>query len=293
MRKRPIDEVKARISKTFGAWIRTTSLQEMRADFEAMLAYEPPCHQQPVVAGGIPAAWVGTVSDGPVIMYFHGGGYQIGSIKSHLDLMGRISQATGFRVLGFDYRLAPEHRFPAAITDAITVYRWLLETGQSPKQIAFAGDSAGAGLAVATMLKARSEGLALPAAATLLSPWFDMEATGESFTSRAHLDPMTQRDKLLLMARTYLGREGDPRDPLASPIHGDLAGLVPMQIHVGDHETVLDDTRTFARLAQAAGTDVSVIIWAEMIHHFQIFPELEESARSLEMIAGFLKQHLL
>lgn len=292
MNDRPIDRVRERISRTFGAWTGDTTLGEMRAGFEAMLARTPEPAFAPVDANGVPAAWIGGSRTGPVILYFHGGGYQIGSIRSHLDLMDRLAAASGLRVLGFDYRLAPEHRFPAALDDALSVYRWLLDSGQDRNSIAFAGDSAGAGLAVGAMLAARERGLPGPAAAALLSPWFDMEARGGSFETRASLDPLTQRDKLLMMARTYLGRSGDPRNPHASPIHGDLAGLPPILIHVGDHETVLDDSREFARKAKAAGSEVDVVVWEEMIHHFQVFAELEETRRSIEQIASFMRQHL-
>ena len=289
---KPIEHVFERINATLGAWTRDTTLEEMRAGLEAMLAWTPEPAFEPFEANGIPAAWVGPSHQEPVLLYFHGGGYQAGSIRSHLGLMDAIATASEIRVLGFNYRLAPEHRFPAALEDAIAVYRWLLDTGQNPSTIAFAGDSAGAGLAVATIFAARDEALPLPAAAVLLSPWLDMEATGESFKTRAKLDPMTQRDKLLLMARTYLGRDGDPRNPLASPIHGDLSGLPPILIHVGDHETVLDDSRVFADKAEAAGSQVNVVIWDEMIHHFQLFQELVEAQRSIAQIAEFLKTHL-
>ncbi len=292
MHKNPIDHVFERISATLGAWTRETTLAEMRAGFESLLAWTPEPAFEPFDANGVPAAWIGPAPEGPVLLYFHGGGYQAGSIRSHLGLMDAIARAGGIRVLGFNYRLAPEHRFPAALEDAVKVYRWLLDTGLDPAAIAFGGDSAGAGLALATLFAARDAALPLPAAAVFLSPWLDMEAKGESFTTRAELDPLTQRDKLLLMARTYLGRGGDPRNPLASPIHGELGGLPPTLIHVGDHETVLDDSRAFAAKAQAAGSQVDVVIWDQMIHHFQLFQELEESRHSIGQIAEFLNGHL-
>jgi len=289
---RPIDLLRARVEEIIGSWTGETSLEEMRAGFETMLARGTNHQVRPVDANGIPAAWVGAPAEGPVVLFFHGGGYQAGSIRSHADLMDRIAGSSGFRVLGFDYRLAPEHRFPAALEDALAVYRWLLDSGVAPRSIAFAGDSAGAGLAMATLFAARDGQLPLPAAAVLLSPWLDMETTGESYETRAGVDPMTQRDKLRLMARTYLGRDGDPRNPLASPIHGDLSGLPPVLIHVGDHETVLDDSRAFARMAAASGSDVEVVVWDEMIHHFQAFPELAETRLSIEQIAAFLRRHV-
>lgn len=294
-----IAEITARIAALFGAWTAETPLSEMRADFDAFLASDRPAHSAPGTLGGVPAEWLAApgaaaLENGPVVLYFHGGGYQMGSIRSHRDLMIRLSEAAGCRVVGVDYRLAPEHKFPAAVEDAAAAYAALLEepTAPPPGRIALAGDSAGAGLAVAAMLEARAAGLPLPGAAVLLSPWLDMEATGATYDSRAAVDPMTQRDKIRMMARAYLGKAGDPRDPRASPIHADLAGLPPVLIHVGDHETVLDDSRRFAETARAAGCDVELAVWDRMIHHFQVFPELPETRRSLAGIADFLARRL-
>ncbi len=290
--QRALGIVKERIAQSFGSWTRDTTLVQMRAGFDDLLANTLAADIQRISIGAMDADWISAEATGnaPVILYFHGGGYQIGSILSHRELMIRLSQAGRCRVLGFNYRLAPEHRFPAAVEDGITAYRWLLDQGLSAADIAFAGDSAGAGLAVATMLKARDLAMPLPHCAVLLSPWLDMEAMGETYLSRAEVDPMTQRDKILLMARAYLGKTGDPRDPLASPIHGDLSGLPPMLIHVGDHETVLDDSRVFAGKAKRAGCQVGLIVWDDMIHHFQVFNELPQAQASIEAIGAFLKR---
>jgi len=290
MTTRPIDKVRDRIAATIGTWGRGTTLDEMRDGFASLVSggRRPVCHADD--AGGIPAAWFGQ-GDG-VVFYCHGGGYQMGSIASHGALMADIAAASGTRVLGFDYRLAPEHRFPAALEDAVAVYRWLLDRGTDPARIAFAGDSAGAGLAMATMLKARDTGLPLPAAAAFLSPWIDMEARAETYDSRAELDPLTQRFKVQMMVRTYMSRDGDPSVPLASPVNGDLAGLPPMLVHVGDHETVLGDTLLLRARAAAAGVKVETVIWDEMIHHFQVFPELPEARASIEQIGNWLKARI-
>lgn len=286
-----LQAAKDRIRTVFGGWTRETTLAEMRADFDALLASGRQADIEPVEIGEMAADRIlaAGASRARTILYFHGGGYQIGSRRSHRDLMIRLSEASGAAVVGFDYRLAPEHRFPSAVEDGVAAYRWLLDAGIAPGAIAFAGDSAGGGLAVATLLSARAAGLALPRAAVLLSPWLDMEATGETYRSRAAVDPLTQRDKILLMARTYLGRGGDPRDPLASPIHADLAGLPPMLVHVGDHETILDDSRLFAAQARAAGVAVTVSMFDDMIHHFQVFPELDATRRSIAEIGAFLR----
>jgi acetyl esterase/lipase len=283
---------KDRIRDVFGRWTRETTLAEMRDAFDAMLASNRTADIETVRIGEMPADRIaaGGADRTRVVLYFHGGGYQMGSRLSHRDLMIRLSEAAAAEVVGFDYRLAPEHRFPAAVEDGLAAYRWLLDSGRSPDAIAFAGDSAGGGLAVSTLLAARSGGMPMPGAAVLLSPWLDMEAAGGTYRSRAEVDPMTQRDKILLMARAYLGRTGDPRDPLASPIHADLAGLPPIMIHVGDHETILDDSRVFAERLRAADVPVALSVFDDMIHHFQVFPDLEASQRSLDEIGAFLQK---
>jgi len=289
----PLDRVKQRIENVFGSWTRDTTLQEMRDEFDAMLASDINPDVEHFKIGDIETEMVqwGKFEPDKIVLYFHGGGYQMGSTRSHRELMARLSAAGHRKVLGFNYRLAPESRFPAAVDDALEVYRWLLDTGVNAEKIAFAGDSAGAGLAIATMLNARENRLPMPGCAVLLSPWLDMEATGETYVSRARLDPMTQRDKILMMARAYLGKTGDPRNPLASPIHGDLNGLPPILVHVGDHETVLDDSRNFIVKAKEAGCDVELVVWDRMIHHFQIFYELPEARKSIEQIGDFLRRH--
>jgi acetyl esterase/lipase len=283
--------VRQRIAQTFGAWGKGTSLDRMRADFEGMLAEDGLAPGTSVDAGGVPGEWIGEGSRG-TILFLHGGGYQIGSVVSHRGLMTRLAAASSARVLGIDYRLAPENRYPAALEDAMEAYRWLRDQLGPAAKVAVAGDSAGGGLTVALLLKARDEGLPMPACAALMSPWLDMEASGESFESRAAVDPMTQRAKLLLMARAYLGRDGNPCSPYASPLRGDPRGLPPILIHVGDHETILDDSRVFAERAARAGVAVDLKIWDRMIHHFQVFPELAAARQSIAEIGAFLARHL-
>lgn len=290
MTRAPMDAVRDRIAATLAGWGPGVRLEEMRAGFAGLVSAgrEPP--RRAVDAAGVPAAWFGEGAG--VLLYCHGGGYQMGSLASHGPLMADLAAAGGVRALGFDYRLAPEHRYPAALEDALAVYRWLLNSGEDPARIAIGGDSAGAGLALATLLKARGAGLPLPAAAVFLSPWVDMTARSDSYQTRAALDPLTQRDKVLLMARAYLGRAGDPADPLASPVEGDLAGLPPMLIHVGANETVLGDSELLTGRARAAGVAVEMVVWDGMIHHFQVFPELPEARASIAAIGGFLKARI-
>lgn len=286
----PIDLVRARIAAVFGQWGRGTTLEEMRAGFAELVSHGRRPDMMPADAGGVPAGWFG--SGEGVILYCHGGGYQMGSLLSHGPLMADLAAASGARVLGFDYRLAPENRYPAALDDAVAVYRWLLDQGVDPSRLAIAGDSAGAGLALATMLKVRAEGLPLPAAAVFLSPWIDMELRGDSYENRAEVDPLTQKAKVAMMVRAYIGRDGDPSNPDVSPINGDLAGLPPILVHVGNNETVLGDTELLQARAAAVGTRVEAVVWDDMIHHFQVFPELAESRDSLAQIGAWLRSRI-
>lgn len=226
-----------------------------------------------------------------IVLYLHGGGYVIGSLVTHRGLVANVARATGGKVLAIDYRLAPEHPFPAAVEDAVTAYRWMLENDYDSSSIVIAGDSAGGGLAVATLLKLKQEGLPLPAAGVCLSPWVDMEAVGESMDSRASLDPMVQREGLLDMAGAYLAG-ANPQDPLAAPIFGDLGGLPPLLVQVGTAETLLDDARRLANRAISCGVDVEYQEWPDMIHVFQHFAAmLSDGLRAIERIGAFVRFH--
>ncbi|MDE0135506.1 MAG: alpha/beta hydrolase [Acidimicrobiaceae bacterium] len=205
-----------------------------------------------------------------IALYMHGGGYVAGSISSHRNLTGHLAKRLGCPVLSIDYRLAPEHPHPAPVEDSVAVYRWLLDRGSSADKIAIAGDSAGGGLAVSTLMKLRDLGLPLPAAAVSISPWVDMAGTGESMVTRADRDPMVTPDDLRRIAGLFLGADGDPADPYASPLEGDLSGLPPLLIHCGDDEVLLSDSERLAHKARASGVDVTLEVWPEMIHvwHF-------------------------
>lgn len=242
---------------------------------------------------GMRAEWlVPERADGErVLLYLHGGGYVIGSAASHRGLASRIALACGFRALAVDYRLAPEHPFPAAVEDAAGALRWLVSRGYAPGKTVIAGDSAGGGLAVAAMLLLRDRGEPLPAAALLLSPWTDLEVTGESCRSARRKDPMLSPRILRDYARLYLQGK-DPRDPLASPIHADLGGLPPMLIQVGTHEVLLDDSRRLAERARGAGVDVHLQVEEGMFHVWQYFtPFVPESREAVEKLAAFARRH--
>jgi acetyl esterase/lipase len=288
----PLDLVIERIRRVYRGWSRDTPVAQMRIDWDT--AFE--CCTVPVLcervsAGGVDGEWIagGNAHDDRAILYFHGGGFRLGSVSSHRELIARISEASRCRVLAINYRLAPEHRFPAPLEDVMVAYRWMLDRGLKPEHTAFAGDSAGGNLVLAAMLGLRERKLPLPAAGVLMSPWTDLAATGESYVSRADADPIHQRPMILALAKNYLGPEGDPYHPLASPLYGDLAGLPPLLIQVGDRETVLDDSIMFADMARAAGVDVELQVWDGMIHVFQMFGvELAEARRAIDSIARFL-----
>ncbi|VTU45569.1 Monoterpene epsilon-lactone hydrolase (plasmid) [Variovorax sp. SRS16] len=295
---RPIDAVIARVRAVYGRWGRGTTVQQMRADWDRLFAAPPDldARVEPVDANGVPAEWIsppGEATDGAVL-YFHGGGFQVGSLASHRELMACIAAASGCRVLGVGYRLAPEHRYPAALDDARTAYAWLLSRQRKgAASIALAGDSAGAGLALSLMLSLRDAGAPLPAAALLMSPWTDLSASGASYETRADADPIHQRAMILAMARGYLGKDGDARVPYASPLFGQLSGLPPMLVQVGDRETVRSDATDFVDKACAAGVDARIEVWDDMIHVFQQFPhDLAEARQALQSAGAFLRARL-
>lgn len=233
---------------------------------------DPAITVEAVSAGGVPAEW--TVSPGAdvgrVVLYLHGGGYVFGSILSHRHLVAEIGRQAGVRTLALDYRLAPEHPFPAPIEDSLAAYRFLLDSGIPAARIALAGDSAGGGLVVAALVAIRDAGLPQPACGWVISPWVDMEALGGSFVSQAGLDPIVSRTAILEIAAMYLNG-ADPRSPLASPIYADLRGIAPLLIQVGAAETLLDDATQLAGRAGAVDVPVRLEVWPEMVHVWHVF----------------------
>jgi acetyl esterase/lipase len=215
-----------------------------------------------------------------VVMYLHGGGYCMGSLGSHRQLVSHLSTQARARVLNVDYRLAPEHPFPAAVEDAVAAYTWLLDQGVAADRIAISGDSAGGGLTLATLLALKEVGTPLPATAIPLSPWADLEGTGESTRTRAAVDLMIDPDSLKETADLY-ANGGDLHQPQLSPIYGDYSGMPPLLIQVGDAEVLLDDAVRVADRAKADGVDVTLEVWDEMPHVFQAFigllPEADQA----------------
>ena len=291
----PVDRAIARLRAVYRGWTRDTSLAQMRRDWDAAFGSDAvPVACERLAARGVDAEWMTPrdASGNRVILYFHGGGFRMGSVTSHRDLIARLADASRCAALAINYRLAPEHRFPAALDDALQAYGFLLDRGVRPDGIALAGDSAGGNLALAVMLALRDGGQPPPAAAVLMSPWTDLAATGASYQNRAEADPIHQRKMILALAKDYLGDAGDPRHPLASPLYAELAGLPPLLIQVGDRETVRDDSVMFAQKAEAAGVDVALEVFAGMIHVFQMFPEIPQARDAIASAADFLRKHL-
>ncbi|SCW31739.1 alpha/beta hydrolase fold domain-containing protein [Pseudomonas sp. NFACC05-1] len=290
-----VERVIARIQTVYGRWRRHTPIETLRRDWDDLFwADKLTCETQDASANGVPVRWIKTpgAAEQQVLIYLHGGGFKMGSLTSHHDLMVRLSVAAGCRILGVDYRLLPEHGFPEPLLDVLAVYDWLVAQGFEPDQLAIAGDSAGGGLAAAALLALRDKGRPLPAAAVLLSAWTDLSASGESYLTRAESDPIHQRPMIVALAAQYLGKDGDPFNPLASPLHGDLTGLPPLLLQVGDCETGLDDSTLFAAKARAAGVAVELQVWPQMFHVFQQFAaELAEAREAIACIGAFLRKH--
>jgi acetyl esterase/lipase len=238
-------------------------------------------------AAGLPAMWITpkqSVAD-RVLLCIHGGGFLGGSIYTHRKLFGHLAKATGARALVFDYRLAPAHNHPTQVDDATDVYRWLLDQGIRSDHVAFTGDSAGGGLTITTQLRARERGLPLPAATMPFSPWVDMEAADESYDTNRDRDPFFLREAVRQFAGMFLGPDGDPRDPLASPVHADLRGLGPIYIQAGGDETLVGDARQLAAHARANGVEVRIDVFPGMLHTFQMAagraPEADDAIRRM------------
>jgi epsilon-lactone hydrolase len=272
------------------------SMQEMRAEMEKMAFLQAAPESvalAPVQIGSLPAEWVvpDNARENVVILYLHGGGYCIGSIRTHRALAARIAEASKARALLIDYRLAPENPFPAAVTDAVTAYRWLIKEKKAAQKIIIAGDSAGGGLTLSALIDLRDNRDPLPAAAVCISPWTDLAMTGQSITTKAAVDPMVQREGLAEMAKAYL-EDADPRSPLASPLYGNFKDLPPLLIHVGTAEVLLDDSARLAEKAAADGVSVTYEAWEDMIHVWHAFADvLPEAVDAIDKIGKFVLLH--
>ncbi|XOV88813.1 MAG: alpha/beta hydrolase [Pseudomonadota bacterium] len=242
-----------------------------------------------VSAGGVPCEWLSTAASNAddVLIYLHGGGFVLGW-ETHRDIGWRLAEASGMRVLLVDYRLAPENPFPAALDDATTCYRWLLEQGIDPANIALGGDSAGGGLCLSTLVNLKNLGLPLPNSCVLLSPWVDLTLSGDTLEMNAAIDPMLSRTILARMADAYLGNR-DPRAPLASPLFADLRDLPPTLIQVGGNEVLLSDAQRIHEKLRSAGVNVQLEEWPKMPHVFQVFAaRIPEGKAAIAKLGSFL-----
>ena len=246
-----------------------------------------------VGVNGVPAEWISAPEsqEGRVVLYLHGGGYLFGSARTHRVMLAHLARAAKARVLALDYRLAPEIPFPAPVEDSVSAYRWLLSQGIAPEKMVIGGDSAGGGLTVAALVALRHVGEPMPAAGVCISPWADMEATGQSYTTNAEADPSVSKENILKIAEVYMDGK-NPKAPLASPIHADLTGLPPLLLQVGGIEVLLDDSIMLKSRAKEAGVPVEMEVWDDMPHVWHHFaPILPEARKAIARIGEFVLQH--
>jgi epsilon-lactone hydrolase len=240
--------------------------------------------------GGVPGEWITANGAGPerTIVYLHPGGYSVGSVKGHRHIAGAYSRASGARVLAIDYRLAPEHPHPAAVEDVVAAFDSLVQAGTPAESIAILGESAGGGLALASLLALRDRGTG-PACGVAVSPWTDLTLSGDSMDSKAGEDPVNSREMLSGLAAGYL-MGGDAKAPLASPLFADPTGLPPLLVMVGSAEVLLDDAVRFAEAAEKAGVDTELVVAQDMFHAWTDFEWfLPEANEAIERIAGFVR----
>jgi monoterpene epsilon-lactone hydrolase len=249
---------------------------------------------QPVSIDGLNAEWMfpPDAERDTAILYFHGGGLVVGSVKAHRSIVAKFVNGSGISALVFDYSLAPEHPFPEGLNDSLAAYNYLLARGIKPSNIIFAGDSGGGNLCLAALLGLKDKGIPLPAAAVLLSPWTDLKNTGESLTTNAELDTLCWKDAQEIFAEYYTGNN-DPCLPLISPLYGDLVGLPPLLIYAGSDELLRDDSTRFAAKAEDAGVDVTLRIGEGLFHCYPACsPLFPEAKKAMEEICTFIKIHI-
>jgi monoterpene epsilon-lactone hydrolase len=272
-------------------------VNEQRRLLRELLSAQPLPAEVTVTAadlGGVPTAeiTVDGVEPRHVVLYFHGGVYVMGDAALAAELASQVGRRAHAKAISVDYRLAPEHPYPAAVDDALTAYKALLDNGISPSDIAFAGESAGGGLAIATLLNARDHGLPLPAAALAMSPYADLTLAGTTMDAKREVDPLLSRDALQARVPDYTAG-ADAALGLISPIFADLSGLPPLIIQAGSHEVLLDDAVRLARAAATANVEVTLEITPGVPHVFQAYhPILDEASAALDRAGQFLSAHL-
>ncbi|HWL43680.1 MAG TPA: alpha/beta hydrolase [Ilumatobacter sp.] len=283
-----------RVQDLFSSMPRTSTIDARRAAYDALFAGFPVDTRVTITpqAGRSSGEWYTPVAADPdaVVVWMHGGAYVLGSLRSHRHLVAEVARCANVRAFALDYRLAPEHPFPAAVDDALAAYEQLLGDGIDPTRIVLAGDSAGATLALATTLGARDRGLPLPAGCWCISPWVDLEARGDSISTRAAVDPQIRKETILELASLYLAGE-DPRHHFAAPIYGDLRRLPALLVQVGSYEILLDDAIRLARRAGESEVTVELEIWPYMRHVWHLYwPLVSAARRAIEHGARFVRQ---
>jgi acetyl esterase/lipase len=272
------------------------TIPQRRAQFETDMAAVPiadGCTIESLDLSGVPAERIAhpAARPGKTLLYLHGGGHVMGSLKTHRHFVSRLAIAARVTAFHIDYRLAPEHPYPAAIDDAMKAYRRILADGVAPQNLVVGGESAGGNLAAALLLKAREEGLPQPGGLYLLSPWLDMTTTGESYDKVGERDIIITREGIELVAAAYLGGADD--NAFTSPVRADIAGLPPMLIQVGSEELLLSDSLVFASRAAMSGIEVKLHVWPEMPHAWPLFHPFIRAGLAAIAEAGQWMQHRL
>lgn len=287
-----IDQIRAMLQDfTWG-----DTIAEMRSNFDKgfSLPPHPTAQVTPIQAGGVAAELISVPQGNSdrIILYLHGGGFAMGSCQTYRRLAADLAAASNSSVLLIDYRLAPEHPYPAALEDTLTAYRWLINTLRfSSNQVAIAGDSAGGNLALAALVFLRDTGDELPASTILISPYCDQTQTSPTITTHAAVDPMVSPQLLDTVTQWY-ARDADLKQPLISPLYADLSALPPLLIHVGAAEVLLDDSLQLARQVGLANGSIELQVWQNMIHCFHLFaPLLVEGRQAIAEIGAFLHHH--
>ncbi|MBR2178826.1 MAG: alpha/beta hydrolase [Selenomonadaceae bacterium] len=273
-------------------------LETLREEYNNLAVSFPPIDGttfKEVDAAGVRAEWVDVSESKPtaVVMYLHGGGYVMGTIEMYRDMTTRLAKVGKVKVLSVDYRLAPENKFPAALEDSIKVYKWLLSQEYKPQNIIIAGDSAGGGLTLATLLKIRSLGLKMPAAAVCISPWTDLALIGKSIEAKAEVDPILDYNLLKYFADCYVGEDGDRCKPFVSPFYADLSGLPPILMMVGEREVLLDDAIIFSQKVEYYGVKTTMVVAQGMTHIWPFFaPVIPEGQQAINYIGKFISKRI-
>jgi acetyl esterase/lipase len=294
MSQSEIDAVRALLSskpRPVGWQARRQRIEEVGSAWPAAsdIAFEQ------VKIGGLSGEWsMAPASEASrALLYFHGGGYCSGSILSHRRLVTEAGRAARVRTLAIEYRLAPEHPFPAALEDALSAWNFLRKSGIAAEHVVVGGDSAGGGLTVALINRLREAGEPIPGCAWLLSPWTDLTLSGSTLATKDAVDPIIHKPYLAELVEAYLPAEIDLQDPRVSPLYADLKGFPPTLIQVGACETLLEDSTRFAAVAGSANVAVTLQIWPDMIHAWPMWnAHLEPGRRALEIAGEFIRRHL-